>query len=120
LSIGLALPIWLLGSAGPAAAVEGAVSASLLLRAQSRGNVRVIVQLDEWREARAEPAADAASARRAGIARSRAAVVAELGSASGVVREYETIPFVALSVSPADLAVLERSPHVIGVQEDRP
>ncbi len=53
------------------------------------------------------------------IAQARAALFLDLGStAYRVNRVYETIPFVALEVSPAALQALKKSAFVAGIAED--
>jgi hypothetical protein len=53
------------------------------------------------------------------IAQARAALIRDLGSTSyRVNRVYNTIPFVALEVSPAALQVLKKSAFVAGIEED--
>ncbi len=50
----------------------------------------------------------------------REAVKASLSATSyQVIREYETIPFLALEVGPAALGVLRTSPHVASIREDQ-
>jgi hypothetical protein len=54
------------------------------------------------------------------IAARRAVVLAELaGSRYRMIREFETIPFVALEAAPDAMSVLEASPDVMAVEEDR-
>ena len=53
------------------------------------------------------------------IAQARTALFRDLGStAYRVNRVYETIPFVALAVSPAALQALKKSALVVGIAED--
>lgn len=104
-----------------ALARDGAVSATLLLKAQAKGRLRVIAQLDaparpEGNLARAESIAQ----QRETIASSQRALRAELhGTDHTIHREFETIPFVALEIDPSALVALERSGRIIDVQEDR-
>jgi hypothetical protein len=76
---------------------------------------RVIVEL---RVAKAQGSPDD-PARLAAIAAARQALLQELdGTTFRVVRTYDTIPFVALEVSPDAMAALRRSKLVAGVRPD--
>jgi hypothetical protein len=58
---------------------------------------------------------------RQSIVRSRTALLQELGGAAYQVRRtYDTIPFVALEVSPVALRILEGSGQVVGITPDIP
>jgi subtilisin family serine protease len=111
----------LISSPGPASthgASQGAVRvdvpAEVRARATRDGHTRVIVELrvGDGRHV-AEPhlaGAAAVAAQRRAIAAARARVSLTLGAASHrVVRNYETVPYVALDVSPAALAILENA-----------
>jgi subtilisin family serine protease len=97
--------------------------------AQAQASARVIVQLDVPNyDALAAASRVAKGARIAGedarlsavIAAARQAELAKLGGAAHTVhRAYGTIPFVAMTVSAAALDALERSPAVLGINEDR-
>jgi subtilisin family serine protease len=64
--------------------------------------------------------AEAVASQRQKIAATRAALLAELaGTSHRTIREFETIPFVALEVAPDAMSALESSPNVVGVEEDR-
>ncbi len=106
---------------GAGTATAGVIPEALHAKASSKGSVRVIVQLGvtTFPEEELESAAAVASQRR-GIAATRAALLAELaGTGHRTIREFETIPFVALEVAPDAMTALEASNNVIGVEEDR-
>jgi hypothetical protein len=68
----------------------------------------------------ATPGTPPDQARRAEIAAARDKLVASLDPGQArVVRSYDTIPFVALAVSPAGRAALDASPLVRSVAPDR-
>ena len=101
-------------------AIAGVVPEALYQKASSEGSVRVIVQLRVATipEGHLERAEDVASQRQ-GIVSMRSAVLTELAESSyQTIREFETIPFVALEVTQDALLVLEASPSVVGVEED--
>jgi subtilisin family serine protease len=107
---------------GPAAlAREGAVPAEVAQKAQTKGLVRVIVQLDvATRPEGALASRQAVLDQRQAIAAAQSELLADLARTNHrVTRQFETIPFLALEVGPDALAVLERSPRVVGVAEDR-
>jgi hypothetical protein len=115
--------IWMLGACaalvlhGPSCAVSGAPEAGgeKQVSESKTDSSRVIVEL---RIANIEGTPDD-PARLAAIAAARQALLQELdGTTFRVVRTYDTIPFVALEVSPDAMAVLKRSTLVAGVQPD--
>ena len=100
---------------------ETIVPDALRQKASDEGTVRVIVQLrvSALPEGELSSAEDVASQRRA-IASAQSAVQTELaGTSYRVMRIFETIPFLALDVSPGALQALERSALVVGMEEDR-
>jgi subtilisin family serine protease len=106
---------------GVATATAGVVPEALYDKAAREGSVRVIVQLrvTTTLEGKLQSAAAVASQRQ-DIAAMRGAALAELaGTSHRTVREFATIPFVALEVAPDALSTLEASPNVVGVEEDR-
>ena len=106
---------------GVGTAMAGVVPEALYDKAAREGSVRVIVQLrvTTFPEGQLESAA-AVMSQRQDVAAMRYAVLAELvGTSRRTIREFETIPFVALEVAPDALAALEASPNVVGVEEDR-
>jgi hypothetical protein len=121
---GIAIGLVVVASvAAPAAADRGdtVVPDEVHRKAVTTGSARVIVQLRL-----APPAGDDAERRgpagdqRAAIHRAQSAVLAEL-EATGyrLLRRYETIPFLALEVSPQALDVLKQSSLVVRIEEDR-
>ncbi len=106
-------------AAGRAAA--GVIPEDLYRQAARKGSVRVIVQLGEVAlpEGRLKSAEAVASQRQA-IAARRSRLMTELAATRHrMIREFETIPFVALEVWSDAMSILETSPHVMAVEEDR-
>ena len=94
--------------------------ADLLDRATARGTVRVLARLDVPSTSKALASVDADAARVTAIRTARTALARDLeGTAYTTEREFSTIPYVALDVSPAALTALTLSGHVLGVEEDR-
>ena len=94
--------------------------ADLLDRAAARGTVRVLARLDVPSTSKALASVDADAARVTAIRTARTALARDLeGTAYTTEREFSTIPYVALDVSPAALTALTLSGHVLGVEEDR-
>jgi len=104
-----------------ASATAGLVPDGLYHEAARKGSVRVIVQLG----AKAIPegqlkSAEAVASQRRAIAVRRSRLMAELAiSRHRIIREFETIPFVALEVWTDAMSLLDTSTHVVGVEEDR-
>ena len=96
-------------------------SSQLLEKAEREGSVRVIVGLrasfvPEGRLSRPDVANQ-----RAEIESAQAGLQRDLqGTGYQTLREYDTIPFVALEQSPQALQAAQRSPHVSDIVEDRP
>ena len=90
-------------------------------KAYDEGTVRVIVQLRVSALPEGElSSAEAVASQRRAIASAQSAVLTELaGTSYRVIRTFETIPFLALDVSPGALQALERSALVVGMEEDR-
>ena len=103
-------------------AASGAVPARVLWAAQANGTARVLVQLAVATKPEATLAVvDGVARQRADIAAAQSAVRAELAATQHrILREYSTVPFVALEASEESLVALERSGRVVAVQEDRP
>ncbi|MGH7411944.1 MAG: S8 family peptidase [Candidatus Methylomirabilis sp.] len=102
-------------------ATAGVVPVDLYHEAARKGSVRVIVQLggNALPEGRLKDAEAVASQRQA-IAVRRSRLMTELATTRHrMIREFETIPFVALEVWPDAMSLLETSPHVMAVEEDR-
>ena len=108
---------------GPAAGrtPAGSVLKPLVDRAAREGTVRVLVQLQVAAESEGGLAsAEAVADQRKAIAVAQSALMAELvGTHYRLIRTYETIPFLALEVSSDVLRILEVSPLVVGIEEDR-
>ncbi|HZR85120.1 MAG TPA: S8 family serine peptidase [Candidatus Binatia bacterium] len=105
-------------AAGRVSAAEGDAD-GLMAKAKANGSVRVIVRLDVAEAAHAG-AAPLPTLRRAAIAASRAELARALPAGTwATAREYETLPYVALEVSPDALARLESSGVAQSIVEDR-
>ncbi len=97
------------------------VPEALRHKAYDEGTVRVIVQLRVTALPEGElSSAEAVASQRRAIASAQSAVLTELADTSyRVIRTFETIPFLALDVSPGALQALEGSALVVSVEEDR-
>jgi subtilisin len=96
------------------------IPADIALRAQTEGTARVIVQLNVPTQPDGQLVAAAAQAQRAAIAATQNRATNGLaGTTFRLMRQFETIPFVALEVAPDALAALAQSPDVAAVFEDR-
>ena len=100
---------------------ETIVPDALRQKASAEGAVRVIVQLRASALPEGElSGAEAVASQRRAIASAQSAVLTELaGTSHRVIRTFESIPFLALEVSPGALQALERSALVVGMEEDR-
>jgi subtilisin family serine protease len=115
----LMLSIWLPLSPGALAQQPPAIPAELIERAQLDGSIRVIVELGVDVQPEGDLALPAQAAQRQTIASAQQQLVAALPSGSlGRTQEFVTVPYLALTVSPAALAVLGRHPLVRRVTED--
>lgn len=105
----------------PGRTLAGSVPEALVDRAAREGTVRVLVQLQVAAKPEGEIAsAEAVAAQWQTIAVAQSALMAELvGTRYRSVWTYETIPFLALEVSLDALRILEASPLVVGMEEDR-
>src|SRR5918993_3449954 len=107
------------GTAETAEQQPTAGSSQLLEQAEQEGSVRVIVHLStgfvpEGRLSRPEVANQ-----RAQIASTQAGLQRDLqGTGYQTLREYDTVPFIALDLSPQALQAAQRSPHVTDIVED--
>jgi subtilisin family serine protease len=101
--------------------MAGVVPRALYDKAAREGTVRVIVQFRAPMTPEGElQGADAVASQRQDIAATRYAALAKLaGTSHRTIREFTTIPFVALEVASDAMAALEASPNVVGVEEDR-
>ena len=108
------------GTSGNSEQSETPDSSHLLQKAEREGSVRVIVRLrtefvPEGRLSRPEVADQ-----RDEIGSAQAELREDLrGSGYQTLREYETVPFIALKVSPEALQAVQRSPRATDVVEDR-
>ena len=118
----LLLALGQLLAARVANAASGAVPARILWDAQANGMARVLVELAVPTKPEANLAVAASiPQQRASIAAAQSAIRADLtGTDHRVLREYTTIPFVALEASEDSLIALESSGLVVAVREDVP
>lgn len=128
--IGLAaLGLVALGFVGPMRPAGGIVGhaqrpavvpAELMQRAVSQGTIRVIVQLDVASQPEGGMAAQARALQRQAIAARQNQLFTALAPRGyRLARQFNTIPFVALELTPAAVAALELLPNVRAVTEDR-
>jgi subtilisin len=95
-------------------------SPGLLKKAEDEGSVRVIVGLEADFEPEGKLSQARADEQRQDIEGAREGLRSELEETEfRTMREFETIPYVALEVSPEALEALERSPKVSSIHEDR-
>ena len=96
-------------------------SSRLLKKAEDEGSVRVIVGLKADFEPEGKLSQARATEQREDIEGTREGLQSELEATEfRTMREFETIPYVALELSPEALEALERSPKVATIREDRP
>lgn len=112
----LGLVVVLFGWTAVGMAQAGLVPAEVAHKAQTEGAARVIVQLDVVIQPEGNlDSTRAVLAQRQAIATTQSQVLAELaGTSHRLVRQFETIPFLALEVALDALAALERSAWVGG------
>jgi subtilisin family serine protease len=115
------------GTAAPAVAVADvtpvarpATAASpwkvLLAKAKKQGNVPVIIELDLDG---GRPNLAKLEKRKAETNAARANVLSELGRGKDKVDDFGALPIIALTATPRELAILQKSAHVRSVSEDR-
>jgi subtilisin family serine protease len=95
------------------------VPPELLQKAQTKGTVRVIVNLNvpEWTSKKQSKEAELAQRQK--IADAQKLVLGELaGTRYKINRQFETVPGLAMEVGPDTLGALECSPRVLHVSED--
>ena len=95
---------------------------SLRLKAETSGAARIIIGLRVPFAPEAALGAAEAGLQRAEIASSQAAVIASVPSLRGkpsTLKQFETIPFMAMEVDASELDALASHPEVISIQEDR-
>ncbi len=90
---------------------------ALMARAQELSEVRVIVELNTNFAAGAERSATAAFNQRAEIESAQQSMMAALEKPSDV-RDFKTVPYMAMTVSPSDLSRMMNMPGVKSIHED--
>jgi hypothetical protein len=98
------------------AAAQAQVSPGLAARAESRGRVKVLVQLDVPFTPEGRLSAAARQDQRAAIATAQGAVAASLDGAS--IRTFDAIPWIAADVTAAQLRALAANARVLAIDED--
>jgi subtilisin len=102
-------------------AAEAPDSSRLLRKAEREGSVRVIVRLRTDFVPEGRLSRPRAAHQRGEIDSFQKGLRAGLqGTGYRTLRQYDTIPFIALELSPEALREVERSPRVADVVEDRP
>ncbi len=106
------------------AALPGVARASEVARlmsvAQERGTVRVMARLDVATTPEARLSGERVAGQRQAIRAARGRLAADLGgTAWRTVRAFETVPYVALELTPEALTALTLSGAVRDIQEDR-
>ena len=92
----------------------------LLKKAQREGSVRVIAHLRTDFVPEGRLSRSAVADQRAGIASAQSGLQRGLqGTGYGTIHKYDTIPYIALELSPQALQALQRSPRVSDIMEDR-
>ena len=93
---------------------------ALAAKVQSNGSARVIVKLDtEFATEGTLSGVAAVVAQRARINAAQASVVASLASSQlSSLKQFETVPYIALEVDATSLESLINNPLVIGIEED--
>jgi subtilisin len=91
----------------------------LLHKAEQRGSVRAIVGLRTGFEPEGGLSRSEVARQRDDIAHARSGLQGDLrGTGYRTVRRFETLPYVALELSPGALKAAERSPNVTSIVED--
>ncbi|MDQ8046975.1 MAG: S8 family serine peptidase [Patulibacter sp.] len=90
-----------------------------LTDAQDTGTTRVIVGLQTKFDPAQAASASAVPGLRRRVAAARADVVAAGGSGAKVVRSFDSLPYVAMSLTPAAVRALQASGTVASIQEDQ-
>ncbi|MEQ9261383.1 MAG: S8 family serine peptidase [Roseovarius sp.] len=96
---------------------SAATAEALMAKAQEQGEIRLIIGVDAGFTPEGSLSAAAAASQRAAIAAGQAQVMSAVSAPTGV-RQYESIPYMAMTVTPADLARVLSAPGVTFVQED--
>ena len=106
------------GETGTPADTPGSAS-EVLQKAERRGSVRVIVGLRTDFTPEGRLSRPQAEDQRNAIENAGDGLLAELaGTGYQTLREYETVPYVALNLTPAALRAVQDSPRATTVQED--
>lgn len=101
-------------------AQESKVPQQVWQKAQEKGVVRVIVQLDLLWQPEGKLSQEVALIQQETIATAQNHLLTDLaGTRHKIGRQFKTIPGIALEVEPDALAVVERPSHVVKVTEDR-
>src|SRR5215217_5610065 len=91
----------------------------LLRKAEHEGSVRVIVGLKTGFTPEGRLSRSRVAGQRKNIATSRSSVLADLrGKGYRTMRQFETLPYVALELSPEALEKAQNSPNVTTIHED--
>ena len=99
--------------------IRSAAPAEMVAQAREQGGMRVIVGLDVETGLEGEMSSAEVSRQRDGISSAQSRVLDGLSS-SGSVTRYETIPYMALELSPEDLEAVFQMPGITSVREDVP
>ena len=92
---------------------------TLTAKAQAIGQVPVILRLNVNFQAEGRRSASGVITQRNAIADARKAVVQSLAGMNATnVKEYQYVPYLAVSVNAAALEALAKNPRVIGIRED--
>jgi hypothetical protein len=95
------------------------VPLELLAKAEARGSLGVVVELDAPVNAEASLTGDALSMQREAAARAQDRLLAALeGTEYKVIRRFDVIAGCHIDASPRSLAVMDRLPYVLKVSED--
>jgi len=106
-------------AAAPRAADVPRIPAEVKAALQTKGRVRVIIGVRAPFQAEGTLAAAGVTSQRASIAAAQATVLTQLAKLNmRGVKQFQTIPFLALSVDAAALAALAASPDVTSISED--
>ena len=94
-------------------------ASAMMARAQEQGEISIIVGLNTSFTPEGSLSAPAVAGQRAGIAAMQAQMMGALEAPSSV-REFETVPYMAMTVSPEDLSRVMNMPGVMSIHEDVP
>ena len=94
---------------------------ALTAKAQAKGRVPVILRLNVNFQAESSHSASGVIAQRNAIADARRAVVQSLaGKGATNIKEYQYVPYLAVTVNSAALQALSKNPKVLEISEDVP